>query len=306
MCDRIATITNGEFQIIPSPANELVPALEVMNGVMAGTVECGHTASHYFTESPALSFMSGVPFGFNAQQQNAWLFRGEGMQILESVYSSLGLVHFPCGNTGPQMGGWFTQPISSMADLQGLKMRIVGMGGRVMERLGVTKTRLAANEIAAALTTGAIDAAEWVGPYDDMKLGLPESASYYYYPGWWTPGETLDAVINRDQWAQLPTRFQAAFQLAAAEANMTMMNRYVVANAKALQELATQGIELRSFTPEVIQAAQAAALSLYDEIAATDVSFSEVYTQWRSFRDRIFRWHQVNELGFANATFAQS
>lgn len=306
LCDRVATITDGQFQITPAPANILAPALEVIDAVMAGTVECGHTGSHYgFNKSPALAFMSGLPFGLNAQQQNAWLYKGEGLKALEDIYRDLGLVHFPVANTGAQMGGWFSAPVNTLTDLKGLKMRIAGMGGQVMERLGAAIQTLAADAIAPALATGQIDAAEWIGPYDDQKLGLHQVASYYYYPGWWTPSEVIDLVINLQAWDALPGRFQTALKLAAAEANLTVMNRYTVANAQALQELLDQGVQLRAFDPELLKTAQQTAFNLYGEIAAGDSAFAEIYTQWQEFRDRIVRWNRINELSFAATVFAQ-
>lgn len=306
LCDRVATITDGQFQITPAPANVLAPALEVIDAVMAGTVECGHTGSHYgFSKSPALAFMSGLPFGLNTQQQNAWLYRGDGLLSLEGVYRDLGLVHFPVANTGAQMGGWFAAPVNMLEDLQGLKMRIVGMGGQVMERLGVAVQRLAADDIVPALASGKIDAAEWIGPHDDQRLGLHEVASYYYYPGWWTPSEAIDLVINLQAWDALPSRFQVALKLAAAEANLTVMNRYTVANAQALRELLSQGVQLQAFDLDLLRTAQQTAFDLYAEIAAVDSAFARIYTQWQGFRDRVVRWNRINELSFAATVFAQ-
>lgn len=306
LCDRVATITNGQFQITPSPANVLAPALEVIDAVMAGTVECGHTGSHYgFNKSPALAFMSGLPFGLNTQQQNAWLYRGDGLTSLEGIYRELGLVHFPVANTGAQMGGWFTAPVNTLEDLQGLRMRIVGMGGQVMERLGATVQRLGADDIVPALASGQIDAAEWIGPYDDKRLGLHKVASYYYYPGWWTPSEAIDLMINRQAWDALPRRFQVALKLAAAEANLTVMNRYTVANARALRTLLDQGVQLQSFDSELLAIAQQTAFDLYAEIAANDSAFARIYTQWQGFRDRVVQWNSINELSFAATVFAQ-
>ncbi|NEQ70661.1 MAG: ABC transporter substrate-binding protein, partial [Symploca sp. SIO2D2] len=189
VCQRVSDMTGGRFTIKPFAAGEIVPGTQVLDAVQAGTVECGHTASYYYIgKNPALAFATSIPFGLNAQQQNAWLYHGGGLEAIQKIYSDFGIINFPAGNTGAQMGGWFKREIKSLADLQGLKMRIPGLGGKVMDSLGVNVQVLPGNEIFLALDRGAIDAAEWVGPYDDQKLGLNKAANFYYYPGWWEPG----------------------------------------------------------------------------------------------------------------------
>jgi TRAP-type mannitol/chloroaromatic compound transport system substrate-binding protein len=198
------------------------------------------------------------------------------------------------------MGGWFRKEINTVADLQGLKMRIAGLGGQVMAKLGVNVQVLPGGEIFQALQTGAVDAAEWVGPYDDQKLGLNTVAQYYYRPGWWEPGSTLEVNINLDEWNKLPEVYQAAIQSAAAQANVVMLSRYEAANDAALTELVASGTELREYSPEIMTAAQAAWLGLVDEFSAADADFKTIYEQWNAFRTSIYNWNKTNEFAFTS------
>jgi TRAP-type mannitol/chloroaromatic compound transport system substrate-binding protein len=301
VCDRISAMTDGRFTITPFAAGEIVPGLQVLDAVQAGTVECGHTASYYYVgKNPALGFGTTVPFGLNAQQQNAWLYHGGGLEAMHKLYADFGAINFPAGNTGVQMGGWFKQQINSVSDLNGLKMRIPGLGGEVMSRLGVNVQVLPGGEIFLALERGAIDAAEWVGPYDDEKLGLNDAAQYYYYPGWWEPGATLEVQVNRAEWDKLPKEYQEIFQEAARDANLNMLAQYDTLNREALERLVSGGTQLIAYSQEILQAAQEAAFELYEENAAQDATFKEIYEQWRGFREQIYEWHQINELSFAN------
>lgn len=305
--DRLASLTGGRFKINPRAAGELAPPLEVLNVVSQGAVPCGHSASYYYLgKSPALAFGTTVPFGLTAQQQNAWLYEGEGLQKLQELYASkFNVIQFPAGNTGTQMGGWFRKEIASVNDLKGLKMRIPGLGGQVMAKLGVTVQNLPGGEIFQTLQTGAIDAAEWVGPYDDEKLGLNQVAQYYYHPGWWEPGATLEIQINLNEWKKLPPEYQAAVQTAAYEANVTMLSRYETRNNEALQRLVGKGVQLRAYSEEIMNAAQQAALSLYDEFAAKDQDFQAVYSNWKGFRDRVYAWDNLNESNFTRFTYSK-
>jgi TRAP-type mannitol/chloroaromatic compound transport system substrate-binding protein len=209
------------------------------------------------------------------------------------------VIQFPAGNTGVQMGGWFRKEINTVADLQGLKMRIPGLGGQVMAKLGVTVQTLPGGEIFQALQTGAIDAAEWVGPYDDEKLGLQKAAQFYYYPGWWEPGPSLEVEVNLDEWNKLPALYQEAIKASAYVANLTMLARYDARNNDALGRLLEGGVQLRAYSQEILDAAEEAAFALYDELAAKDADFATVYEQWKPFRERIYAWHNVNEGSFA-------
>jgi TRAP-type mannitol/chloroaromatic compound transport system substrate-binding protein len=305
--DRLASLTDGKFKINPRAAGELAPPLEVLNVVSQGAVPCGHTAAYYYLgKSPAMAFGTTVPFGLTAQQQNAWLYEGGGLQQLQELYASkFNVIQFPAGNTGTQMGGWFRKEIASVEDLKGLKMRIPGLGGQVMAKLGVTVQTLPGGEIFQALQTGAIDAAEWVGPYDDEKLGLQDVAQYYYYPGWWEPGATLELQINLDEWKKLPPSYQSAVQAAAYEANVTMLARYETRNNEALQRLVSGGVELRAYSDEILNAAEQAAFALYDEFAANDPDFSAIYTGWKEFRDRVYAWNNLNEAAFTRFTYSK-
>lgn len=295
--DRVAALTDGKFKITPRPAGELAPPLEVLNVVSQGAVPCGHTAAYFYVgKSPATAFGTALPFGLNAQQQNAWLYEGGGLQKLQELYArKFNLIQFPAGNTGAQMGGWFRQEISTVSDLQGLKMRIPGLGGQVMGKLGVTVQTLPGSEIFQALQTGAIDAAEWAGPYDDEKLGLHKIAKYYYYPGWWEPGPTLEVQINLNEWKKLPVEYQQVVQTAAFEANTIMLARYDARNNEALERLLKGGVQLRAYSNEILAAAEKAAFELFDELSAKDADFKSIFVGWKQFRDRVFAWNNINE-----------
>ncbi|MTJ12067.1 ABC transporter substrate-binding protein [Anabaena sp. UHCC 0187] len=297
LAERVKVLTNGKFIIEPRAAGEIAPGLEVLNVVSQGAVQAGHTAAYYYIgKSPALAFGTSVPFGLNAQQQNAWLYEGGGLAKLQEIYArKFNVIQFPAGNTGTQMGGWFRNEVKTLNDLKGLKMRIPGLGGQVMAKLGVTVQNLPGGEIFQALQTGAIDAAEWVGPYDDEKLGLNKVAKFYYYPGWWEPGPSLEVQVNLDEWKKLPPQYQAALETAAYQSNTTMLARYDARNSEALEKLLKTGTQLRGYSQEILEAAEKASFALYDEFAAKDADFKAVYQQWKPFRDRIYAWNNLNE-----------
>ena len=298
---RVAAMTNGKFVILPRAAGELAPGLEVLNVVAAGDVPIGHTVSHYYADRGAVTaFGAGLPFGLTARQQNAWLYEGGGLEMLQEAYASrLNIVQFPAGNSGVQMGGWFNQEISSVADLNGLKMRIPGFGGQVLERLGVTPQMLPVGEIFEALNTGAIDAAEWVGPYEDERLKLHEAAAFYYYPGWWDPGSSVEIFINLDEWNGLPEQFREVLKTAAAEANLRVMARYDARNPAALSRLVNDvGTTLLPFPDDVMKAAEESAFALFDEIAAGDADFASIFKEWSAFRAAVQSWHGLAERGY--------
>ncbi|WP_199247458.1 TRAP transporter substrate-binding protein [[Phormidium] sp. ETS-05] len=305
VCQRVADMTDGKFTITPYAAGEIVGGLEVMDAVQAGSVQCGHTASYYYIgKNPVLGFATAVPFGLNAQQQNAWLYHGGGLEAIHKVYADFGIINFPAGNTGTQMGGWFKREIKSLADLKGLKMRIPGLGGEVMTKLGVNVQAIPGGEVYLALERGAIDAAEWVGPYDDEKLGLNKAAPFYYYPGWWEPGATLDILVNLAAWNKLPKMYQEIFKSAAFEANANMLAQYDSLNQKALAKLIAGGTKLRPYSQDIMEQAQKVAFEMYEENASKSPDFKAIYEPWKAFRNEINQWHQVNELSFANFSFA--
>ncbi|WP_353259125.1 TRAP transporter substrate-binding protein [Prochlorothrix hollandica] len=301
VAERVAALSGGRFTIEVFAAGELVPGLQVLDAVQSGTVQCGHSPTYYYVgKNSALAFGTALPFGLNAQQQNAWLYHGGGIEAMNDILASFNTIAFPAGNTGTQMGGWFKREIKTVADLQGLKMRIPGLGGQVLSRLGVNPQILPGGEVFLALERGAIDAAEWVGPYDDEKLGLHKAAPFYYAPGWWEPGATLHLMINLDAWNQLPPPYQAMVQTAAAEANQHCLSLYDTRNPEALQRLLAQGTQLRSFSPEILAACQKEAFALYGEMAAENPQFQAIFDPWQKFRETIYQWHGVAELGFSS------
>jgi TRAP-type mannitol/chloroaromatic compound transport system substrate-binding protein len=300
ICRRIGEMTDGRFAITPYEAGELVGGLEVLDAVSSGEVACGHTAGYYYVEKkPALAFATSVPFGLTAQQQNAWILHGGGLEHLRSLYADFGILNFPAGSTGAQMGGWFTRKVNTPEDFQGLKMRIPGLGGKVMTRLGVDVQLLLGEEIFTALETGAVQAAEWVGPFEDEKLGLNRVAPYYYYPGWWEPGTTYEIQVNLEAWNALPKAYQTVFQAAVAEAHLDMLSFYDNVNGQALEQLKLRGTELVPFSREILEAAERESFALYAEMAAADSTFKAVYESWEAFRNQVYQWNRVNELGFS-------
>ena len=304
LAERVEALSGGAFTLRAYPAGELVPPLEVMDAVQQGTVQVCHTASYYYTgKNPALAFDAGVPWGLTARQQSAWMAHRGGLELMRELFADFNIVNFPAGSTGAQMGGWFRRRIETLDDLRGLKMRIPGLGGEVMSRLGVTVQVLAGGEIYQALERGAIDATEWVGPYDDEKLGFHKIASNYYYPGWWEPGPTLSFLVNRDRWAELPAEYQEIFTSAAAEAAADMVSRYDALNPPALARLVAAGISLRRFSDPILEASRHTALELYEELAAGDPGYRRIYEAWKTVRKDSFRWFDTAERAYANFAF---
>ncbi|HSV29058.1 MAG TPA: TRAP transporter substrate-binding protein [Candidatus Omnitrophota bacterium] len=296
---RVSELTDGAFQIRVFAGGEIVPPLAVLDAVQAGTVQCGHSASYYYVgKDPTFAFESAMPFGLNARQQNAWLFHGGGMELLREFYKDYNVLNFPAGNTGTQMGGWFRKEIKTAADLQGLKMRIAGIAGNVMAKLGVVPQQLGGGDIYPALEKGTIDATEWVGPYDDEKLGFYKVAKYYYYPAFWEGGTTLSAFANAEAFNALPKQFQQAFATAAMEATLDMQAKYDVQNGAAIRRLVANGVQLKPFPQDVMLSAQKAAFAMYDEMAASNPKFGKIYGPWRQFRDDIQGWWKVAEFNF--------
>jgi TRAP-type mannitol/chloroaromatic compound transport system substrate-binding protein len=258
-----------------------------------------HTASYYYWgKDPTYALGTAIPFGLNVRGINAWYYHGGGIDLLNVFYAKQGLISFPGGNTGVQMGGWWRKEINSVADLAGVKMRIGGMGGKIMEALGVVPQQIPGGDIYPALERGTIDAAEWVGPYDDEKLGLNKVAPYYYYPGFWEGGPTLNFMINLEKWNALPASYQAVVKAAAATANIDMMANYDSKNPTALRSLIAGGAQLRPFPDDVLTAAFAAATTFYDELAASNADFKTVYDSQMAFRNDANLWNQVAELTF--------
>lgn len=305
--ERLRQMSEGRFRLRVYPAGELVPGLQVMDAVQQGTVQVGQTASYYFTgKNPALAFEACVPFGLTSRQQTAWLTEGGGLELTREAFADFNIISFPAGNTGAQMGGWFKREIDSAEDLKGLKMRIPGLGGEVMSRLGVTVQVLAGGDIYPALERGALDATEWAGPYDDEKLGFHKIAKYYYYPGWWEPGPSLSYLVNRDAWNTLPKAYQDMFTAAASESATTMQARYDQKNPPALRRLLAEGVEIRPFTDDLMRAAQKTSMELLEEQAAADAGYRKIYEPWKAARQATYRWFSTAELTYARFAFPEN
>jgi len=304
LAERVAAMSGGDFQIQVYPAGEIVPGLQVLDAVQQRTVEMGQTASYYYVgKNPVLAYDCCVPFGLTARQQTAWLLEGGGLDLLRPAFADFNIINFPAGNTGVQMGGWFKKELNSAGDLKGLKMRIPGLGGSVMNRLGVTVQVLAGGDIFPALERGAIDATEWVGPYDDEKFGFYKVAKYYYYPGWWEPGPNLSYYVNTEAWASLPVEFQEIFKAAAAQSAVAMQVRYDARNPAALGRLLEAGVQMRPFSDDIMQLAERESLALLEEQAAADAGYRKVYEPWKKARREAFDWWGSAERAYASFAF---
>lgn len=304
---RVEELTDGHFRIRVYPAGEIVPPNQVLDAVQQGTVQCGQTASYYYTgKHEALAFDTGVPFGLNARQQIAWLEQGGGVELIREVLAGFNIISFPAGSTGAQMGGWFRREINSIADLNGLKMRIPGLGGEVMSRMNVTVQMLSGSEVYMALERGVIDAVEWVGPYDDEKLGFHKIIKNYYYPGWWEPGATLSNYVNLDAWQKLPADFKAAVECATRESALRMTAMYDVKNAEALVRLQHDGVVLRRFPNDLLVEAEKITRQIMDEKAAANPLYKKIYDHWRAFRETSNRWFATSELAQQQFTLGQT
>ncbi len=295
----VAEATDNKFQIQVFAAGEIVPGLQAADAVTAGNVEMCHTASYYYVgKDPTFTFGTALPFGLNQRMIDAWMFVGGGVDLMNEFYRKYNIYAIPCGNTGAQMGGWFRKEIKSVDDIKGLKMRIGGLAGRVLAKLGLVTQQIAGGEIYPALEKGTIDAAEWVGPYDDEKLGLFKVAPYYYYPGWWEGGPMLHNFINIGKWNELPKTYQAIVHSASHVGNTVMMARYDAFNPPALRRLIAGGAQLRAFPTPVLDASFQAANELYQELSATNPEFKKVYDSVVPFRNDQYLWWQVAEYGF--------
>jgi len=304
IAERVKAMSDGNFEIIPYAGGELIGGLEVFDAVSQGTFPIGHTASYYYIgKSPAFAFDTTLPFGLNYRQQNAWLYSGGGIEQMRKIYNDFNIINIPAGNTGCQMGGWFRKEVNTVDDLKGIKMRIPGLGGKVMSRLGVTVQVLAAGDIYPALERGVIDAAEWVGPYDDEKAGFYKVAKYYYYPSWWEPAPSLNTYVNKAAWESLPAEYQEMLSIASADTNQKMVAEFDAKNPAALRSLLEKGVELRQYSAEIMQAAQKEAFALYDELAASDPVYKEIYDNWRKFKADSDKWFSSAEAAYARFAF---
>jgi TRAP-type mannitol/chloroaromatic compound transport system substrate-binding protein len=297
-CKAVGEATDNKFQIQPFAAGEIVPALQVLDAVQNGTVECGHTASYYyFGKDPTFGFGTSVSFGPNQRMNQAWMQAG-GMALLNDFYKKYNAHALLAGNTGCQMGGWFRKEIKTVDDLKGLKFRIGGFPGRVLTKLGVVPQQIAGGDIYAALEKGTIDAAEWVGPYDDEKLGFYKVAPNYYYPGWWEGGSMLFTFVNLQKWQELPKNYQAIMEQAGHYANNWMMAKYDALNPAALKRLVASGAKLAPFSAPIMDACLKAANETHQEIAATNADFKKVLDAMTAFRNDGYLWWQVAEYSY--------
>jgi TRAP-type mannitol/chloroaromatic compound transport system substrate-binding protein len=297
----VSELTGGNFQIQVFPAGEIVPTLQAAEAVGTGTVEMAHTASYYhWGTDPTFALGTAIPFGPNARLANAWLYEGGGNELLNAFYAKHNLYGLPGGNTGVQMGGWWRNEIGSVAELAGVKMRIAGIGGLIMEKLGVVPQQIPAGDIYPALERGTIDAAEFVGPYDDERLGFYRVAPYYYYPAFWEGGPVLHFFVTLDKWNALPPEYQAAITTAAAYANLDMLAKYDALNPPALRTLIAGGAKLTPFPQDVLEAGFAAANQVYDQLSAENADYKTNYDSVRAFRNEGYLWFQVAEFSYDN------
>jgi len=303
---KVSELSGGKFNISTHAAGELMPALQVVDGVQNATVEMAHTAPYYFFgKDETFALGCAIPFGLNSRQMTAWMFEGNGLKLMREFYRQYGMVSFPGGNTGAQMGGWYRKEIKSVADLKGLKFRTGGFPGRVMERMGIVPQNIPAGEIYQALEKGTIDAAEWVGPYDDQKLGFNKVAQNYYYPGWWEGGPQLDFFVNQKAYDGLSAEYKAILDCATAYAHVDMQAKYDAKNPGALKQLVASGTKLHRFPKDVLEAAFKEAMGLYSDISAKNPNWKKVYDDYNTFRRDQNLWFRFAEAGFDDFMQAQ-
>ncbi len=296
---QIKAMSGGKFEVSVHPAGELMPAFGVVDGVQAGTVECAHTAPYYFFgKDETFALGCAIPFGLNSRQMTAWMYEGNGGKLMREFYAKYNIVNFPGGNTGSQMGGWFRKEIKNVADIKGLKMRIGGFGGKILERLGAVPQNIPGGEIYQSLEKGTIDAAEWIGPYDDQKLGFNKVAPFYYYPGWWEGGPELDFFINQKAFDALSPENKAIVEAAASQAHVVMQARYDALNPNALKQLVGAGTKLRPFPADMMNAAFKAASDVYAELSAKNENWRKVYADYNKFRADQNLWFRFTEATF--------
>lgn len=297
----VEEMSNGRLKVRVYAAGELVPALEVFDAVSRGTAEMGHGAPYYWKgKVPAAQFFCALPFGPNAQEMNAWLHYGGGMELWEEVYKPYGVLPMACGNTGVQTAGWFNKEINSVEDFKGLKMRTPGLGGEVLTKMGGTVVNMPAGEIFTALQTGAIDATEWIGPYNDQALGLQKAAKYYYTPGWQEPSVTFSLDINLKAWETLPPDLQAIVRAAARAVNTDMLDDYNAKNMQSMEQLKAEGVEVRRLPDDVLARLQEVAAEVVEASAAADPAASKVWEQQKAYMQRLYDYAESNEKDIYN------
>jgi TRAP-type mannitol/chloroaromatic compound transport system substrate-binding protein len=307
MCQRVAQLTEKKFEITPFAGGEIVPPLQVLDATQSGTIDCCHTLTAFYVgKNPAYAFDSGVAFGLNNRQQNAWMYYGGGLELMRELFKKSGLLPMPCGNVGVQMGGFYRKEIASVDDLKGLKFRIGGLGGTILSKLGVVPQQIPTADIYPSLERGTIDAAEWIGPYDDEKLGLHKVAKYYYYPGWWEGSAQVTLIVNLKQWEALPELYRVALETASTEQTLLMMAKYDAKNPEALRRLLAAGVQLRQFPRPVMDACYKATFETYEELAAKNPDFKQIYESWQKFLADSNLWFRVAENTLDNYRYAMS
>jgi TRAP-type mannitol/chloroaromatic compound transport system substrate-binding protein len=302
LAEYIGRLSNGRLQVKVYGGNELVPPFEVFDAVSRGTAEMGHSTSYYWKgKVPAAQFFCTAPFGLTAQEINGWLYYGGGLELWREVYAPFGIIPFPAGNSASQMGGWFNKEINSLADVEGLKMRIPGMGGEILSRAGGTPVTMPGTDIFTALQTGTIDAAEWVGPYNDLAFGLFRAARYYYYPGWHETGSTIEALVNQEAFLALPADLQAVVEIASQAVNTDMASEFMFHNALALRSLKEEhGVEIKAFPLEVMREFERITNEYFDEVATTDPMFARVLDSYRNYREAVLPLTRISEQHLMN------
>ncbi len=293
----LEVMSAGRLKIKVYGAGELVPAFEVFDAVTQGAVQMAHGVAYYWAgKIPAAMFFGVVPFGFNAQQMNAWLYYGGGLKLWEELYAPFGLVPFPCGNTGVQMGGWFNREINSVEDFQGIKMRIPGLGGKVLAKTGGTAMNVAGGEIYTSLERGVIDATEWIGPYHDYIMGFHKVAKYYYYPGWHEPGPTLEMFVNKKAFEVLPDDIQEMIRTASAKYNMLVLSEFEAKNNLYLQKILDESnVQLKAFPSEVLNTLKKNSEEVLQEVTEADAFSKKIYESFVKFKAQINSWNNTSE-----------
>jgi len=304
--DRIEEMTDGDVQVRTHPGGAEVGPLEVYDAVSSGAFECCHTAPYYFIgKSPAHGFFTAIPFGLTLSEQDSWLTVGGGQELWDELNERDNLVAFPGGNTGAQTGGWFNKEINTPEDLEGLRMRFPGHGGRVMSKAGVNIQQLPGGEVFTAMDRGTLDAAEWVGPYDDQILGMQDVARYYYMPSWAEPSAMVAFYFNQDVWNDFPADIRAQIKACCAEANNWMSASYQARNPVALDELREQGVEVRSFSDEVLRVFERGTEEVHEEDYRNS-DYARIYDQWAAFRDKVRGWNQETTYRYQRYIFEES
>ena len=302
----VSDMSGGRFEIQVFAAGEIVPPFGVLDAVQNGTIECTHTASNFFAGKDEAFAFNGIPFSLNSRQMSAWMYDGNGLKLMREFYRNYGVINFPMGNTGAQMGGWFRKEIKTLDDLKGVKMRVSGLiSGRVYERLGIVPQSIPGGDIYPALERGTLDAVEFTGPYDDQKLGFHKVAPFYYYPGWHDGSPQLDLMIGVKPYEALPNEFKAMIEAAASHAHVVMQARYDARNPPALRELVGLGAKVQRFPQEVLQAGFKEAMALYDELSAKNPNWKKIYDDYSKFRADQNLWFSVAESSLDQFTQAQ-